>query len=535
MSPLVPSKIRRVAAADPESRKRFVIETGRPFGRSRIWQLQNEYFAARGVEAWRLGEVPHYVTSNPAIADSYAEIIFAFWRDRRRLAPQHGDAPLTICELGAGSGRFAFHFLRRLDALCMQAGVAPQAFRYVLSDAADANLEFWRRHPCFEPWVADRRLDIAKFDLTHSGSLALQASGDSIGPGSLSQPLVAIANYVFDSIAPDLFRFKDRRAYAAMVSLTIDEDPAGLDATALLARLELRTEYEEMAEPAYPEAWLQRLFGEYRHALRDTHLLFPATGLRALRRLAEFSNSGMLVLTADKGTHRLADLDGQEPPPIVRHGSVSLAVNYHAFTRSCEHGGGLALVPSRRHRNIGVIGLLMLPDAARHDETRHTYQRHVRDFGPDDFYRVIKHARKTVAQMPVEAILAYLQLSRYDGRQLAHCLPRLMELVAELDAAARHDLVEAIEAVWEMYFPLGERFDLAHGIAGLLYAMQDYEPALLFYERSMAIYGPDTGTLCNIASCYHRLGEYAIAAAVAHRILEYEPDNAAAKALLAAG
>ena len=71
----------------------------------------------------------------------------------------------------------------------------------------------------------------------------------------------------------------------------------------------------------------------------------------------------------------------------------------------------------------------------------------------------------------------------HDARQLALCLPRLMELAVELDTATRQDLIDAVEAVWEMYFPLGEQFDLAHGIAGLLYAMQDYERALLFYER----------------------------------------------------
>ncbi|MFW1950288.1 hypothetical protein ACG907_20660, partial [Acinetobacter bereziniae] len=96
--------------------------------------------------------VPHYVTSNPTIANAYAEMALAFWRDRQRLAPQSG--PLTICELGAGSGRFAFYFLRRLESLCAEADVPPQAFRYVLTDAADANLAFWRSHPCFEPFFA---------------------------------------------------------------------------------------------------------------------------------------------------------------------------------------------------------------------------------------------------------------------------------------------------------------------------------------------------------------------------------------------
>jgi len=125
------------ASPRPDGGKRFIVETGRPFSRSHIWQLQDAYFAGRGVEAWRQGEVPHYVTSNPTIANAYAEIVFAFRRDLERLAGSHDD-PLTICELGAGSGRFAFHFLRRLEHLCARADVAPEAFRYVLTDVADS-------------------------------------------------------------------------------------------------------------------------------------------------------------------------------------------------------------------------------------------------------------------------------------------------------------------------------------------------------------------------------------------------------------
>src|SRR5947209_9498405 len=117
----------------PDGGKRFIVETRRPFSSSHIWQLQDAYFAGRGVEAWRQGEVPHYVTSNPTIANSYAEIVLGFRRDRQRLAATPG--PLTIIELGAGSGRFAFHFLRRLEALCAEADVPPTGFRYILTDA----------------------------------------------------------------------------------------------------------------------------------------------------------------------------------------------------------------------------------------------------------------------------------------------------------------------------------------------------------------------------------------------------------------
>src|SRR5437762_12505945 len=106
-------------AGTDEEKQHFVLEQQQLFSRSLIWQLQDRYFAERGVEAWRQGEVPHYVTSNPTIANGYAEMVLAFWRDRGRLAPDDPpDEPQTICELGAGSGRFAFHFLSRLADLC---------------------------------------------------------------------------------------------------------------------------------------------------------------------------------------------------------------------------------------------------------------------------------------------------------------------------------------------------------------------------------------------------------------------------------
>ena len=94
----------------------YIIAEKQPFSQSLLWEWQQHYFAEMGVEAWRQGEVPHYVTSNPTMANSYAEIVFALWRDQQRLGQpdKASDEPLYLCELGAGSGRFAFHFLKRL-------------------------------------------------------------------------------------------------------------------------------------------------------------------------------------------------------------------------------------------------------------------------------------------------------------------------------------------------------------------------------------------------------------------------------------
>jgi tetratricopeptide (TPR) repeat protein len=476
-----------------------LLEPERPFSQSMLWALQRRYFAERGVDAWRRYEVPDYITSNPRVADGYAEMVFAFGRDRQGMAA-HGE-PLHVVELGAGSGRFAFHFLSRLGRLCEQAGVAPQAFRYVLTDQAESNLQHWRGHARFRPFFEQGLLDLAAFEIGTSSELELRVGGRTLGSGSLAQPPVVIANYVFDSIPQDLFHIGEGTCDECLVALAVHEDPGALDAAGLLSRLGYRYERRPLAGPPYAEPWLQEMLADYQRALSGTHLLFPATALRCLERLRALSRQGLVLLTADKGDHRLDALRDLGPPKLARHVCVSLNVNYHAFKAYCERSGGLALFPDAAPKSLHVGACLMVANAPDHVETRRAYQRHVLDFGPDDFYAVVQHARETVTRMSVHDILGYLKLSHDDAQLLVRCLPRLLELAPTLQGEARRALTEALDRAWQLYFPLGEELDLADAIARLLYEMGDYRRALEYLRRSEEVYGTNPGTLANIAIC----------------------------------
>lgn len=509
----------------------YALERQQPFSQSLLWEMQRYYFAARGVEAWRQGEVPHYITSNPSIANSYAEIVFAFWCDRNR--PGAGTAPsrepLHLCELGAGSGRFAFHFLKRLARLCEQAGVPLESFRYVLTDQAESNLEFWQQHPRFQPFIARGLLDVASFDMTESREVAMRLSRKTITAGSLGAPLVVIANYVFDSIPQDLFYLDGEACHQCLISLAVDTDPGTVDIAELLQRVQCHYDRQPLTAPAYEEPWLQQLLAGYQRALPDTHLLFPAAGLRCLQRLRALSKQGLLLLSGDKGDHRLTSLKGRPAPDLVRHGSFSLSVNYHAIKEFCERSGGLAMFPGVQHHSLNVSACLMVDGAAGHLETRRAYQRHVQDFSPDDFFVLTRHAVRTIGQMSVAEILTYLRLSHDDSHLLALSLPRLRELAAALDRDEHRAVREAIDRVWDLYFPLKEPLDLADGIARLLFEMTDYQKAFDFFARSIEISGPDEGTVANMELCRKLLEQNEEANALLQEVLAHEPAEAEAR------
>src|SRR6185295_7003952 len=69
-----------------------ILETGRRFSESLLWRVQREYFERAGVTAWQI--VPHYITCNPLLARSFAEVILGFLGD----AGDGGGEPFYVVE-----------------------------------------------------------------------------------------------------------------------------------------------------------------------------------------------------------------------------------------------------------------------------------------------------------------------------------------------------------------------------------------------------------------------------------------------------
>ena len=160
------------------------------------WSSQRRYYERAGIDAWRTGTVPHHVTSNVAMAAAYADIVRGFVRDTRHRGP------ITILELGAGSGHFAFLFLRACAARRLRV-------RYVMTDVAAPNVAFWRRHEALAPFVRAGTLDVARFD----------AERDTIAPDTPAERLVVIASYVFSGLRHEARGASRLRPVGALASL----------------------------------------------------------------------------------------------------------------------------------------------------------------------------------------------------------------------------------------------------------------------------------------------------------------------------
>ena len=486
----------------------YEIDPAKPFSESLIWEINRDYYLKKGLAAWQDGTVPHHLTSNSLVGKTYAELIFAFLKDSAHQGRIKDK--VYILELGAGHGRLAFHILMHLERLAVLNQSALPPFCYVLSDFVEENLTFFEDHPQFKPYYEKGLLDVAFFDATKTEEILLRHSGTKITPGALRQPVLAIANYFFDSIPTDLFYLKNTQMFTCSVAIETKEDPHGMDETTLLKKMELAYDTHPMQSPHYKETALNDILEDYRKQVFDTYLFFPYIGLKCLANLHKFSQKGLMILSMDKGFHEIYDLENVGKPDIVTHGSFSIWVNYHAFKEFCERQGGTAFFPASAASHSEVCCLLFLPGSEHYQETKAAYQRSIDDFGPDDFNDLKKLTYRHIAGMTLSELISILRLSAYDSTMFANVLPRIKQVSQRITFNDRKRLAETMHQTWKMYFSLKESLDLAYEIGGIFYDLGFYREALNYFRYSVNLYGEQADVYYNRALCHYQLREDAL-------------------------
>ncbi|MFF2016817.1 tetratricopeptide repeat protein [Paenibacillus sp. NPDC058177] len=502
------------------------------FSEAPIWELQRAYFEEKGMKAWEDDEVPQYITSNPMIAEAYAEMIFGFLQDRA--AQGHVSEPVTILELGAGAGRLAFHIVRQLREIRNYAGLTLPPVRYVMSDLAAKNVASWQRHPGLLSLVDEGLLDFARFDAVNDTELHLTQSKVVIRPGDLEQPLLVIANYFFCSIPQELLYVDEGKIFECEVALKFPEQVEGLSQSELLKKVVPEFQYRRAASYEEDTHPYQGVIQIYQDKLEDSHILFPAAGLMCMERLNALSQAGFLLITADKGDHRLENWEFAPPPELIHHGCFSLTANYHAIQHAFEQKGAVSLFTQHHYKDINAGCILMLQDPASYVQTRLAYRRFIDRFGPDDFYCLKGSVDQHLGEMELRQLLAFWRLGGYDAELFIHSAEHISTLLQDCGDEELLDLQRGIQIMWANHYAMEASYDLALDCGLLLFEMDQFAQAREFLERSV-LANPDepvVPVLYSLAICNYELGDEAATLDYTTRALELEPEYEEALELL---
>ena len=509
-----------------------------PFARAPIWELQREYFDQKGMKAWSTKEVPHFATSNPFIAHAYGQIVFSFLRDwvRNRESLAFGNRKaafsetLYLIELGAGSGRFSYHFMKRFFALIDKSPFRDFPLCYVMTDFTVSNIKSWRRHKKLQSWVKGRRLDFARFDIEKDTSIILMESGRTLAPHSLNTPLVIMANYFFDSLRQDLFFVEEGKLYEGWVAGMDSEGQPIKDSLFALEELRYRRCPIAAERRCTDPIWQQHLEA-YRRTLPSCPVIVPSVGLKGLSNLQKISTEGFLLLSADRGSSRLEDLQREIRPRIGLHGGAfSLPVNYHLISRYLEAKGAKVKNVLYDFTKLNVI----LAVKGREDEegasssffpeTECSFEEHMETFSLSDTLKIRSDLRQFKDRWDIDACLSCLRLNHWDHTILAFLKEKLVEELSGKSFSTRKKWSEAIEKVAEMYFDIGESHNFPYICGTLLETCGFWKTARKFYEQSLSV-AVEARTYLKIAQCHWHLGLMEDARKALEDALSVDPEN----------
>ena len=474
--------------------------------RSMLWQLQRNYFEQHGIEAWSSGAVPHHITSSPFIADAYARVVIGFLRDWSS-SLDHSQ-PVHIIELGSGSGRFAYSFLKKFRNLHQNSVLKEIPVKYVMTDFTKSNLDHWRAHPWLRPFIKEGILDLARFDLESDVQIELLNSGETLSNATLRNPLVVIANYVFDSTPQDAFLSTEGSLFEHLITLTTPQKEIDTTDPDILSRVQISAYQNPINGNYYDDPKWNRILLDYKRRLIDTSFLFPTSALNCIRNLYRLSSGRMMLLSGDRGSSCLETLkQGSGIPSFAVHGSFSMMVDYEIIGEYCRHLGARVMHPPgpTDHLNISAFMFGNLP--GDFTETRQAYGETIEKFGPNDFFTLKEGVTQIYDALSLDEIIAFLRLSCWDYKRLCECLPALKKRLPEMTEVQKQQLHDAIVRVWDSYLPIGEENDLAFEMGTLLLEMEFHERALEFLQRSVDLYGIAPGSAYNIAVCYYSLDQ----------------------------
>eukprot|EP00921_Rhytidocystis_pertsovi_P019810 GHVQ01031476.1.p1 GENE.GHVQ01031476.1~~GHVQ01031476.1.p1 ORF type:complete len:874 (-),score=107.67 GHVQ01031476.1:880-3501(-) len=281
--------------------------------------------------------------------------------------------PVYILELGAGHGRFTFLVLKALLRYKDQFSsfnLPSRPFVYVYSDVAEANIDFCSKHPKLKELANDGWLDFAFVDGNIQPlDINLRLSGYRITSGT---PLVAIANYVLDSLLTDAFKIEDGELYRGMVAMYSPLEERDLTNPDIMRRMSVTwkwgklgmgggKESKDMLCPEYlrgengESIW--NVINKYMEEGEDMSFMLPVGSLMLLKELHRLAGGNMLMLVGDKGYTTSEEFQGIKTPHIAIHGSVSFMVNLHSLRIYVEDSlGGRSLCTPWRD-TFQLVGL----------------------------------------------------------------------------------------------------------------------------------------------------------------------------------
>lgn len=469
-----------------------VIEKEMRLSESLLWTLQYKAYCQFGVGAWSRKGVPSYITSNAYTSKSYAHVALGYLKDLLTNQAIDVSQPVYLFDLGAGTGRFAYLFLKQLFQLIGKGPLSQIKLCYVMTDIAEDNIAFWQKHPYLKPYYDQGVLDCAKFHHSQTSPLHLIRHNKQLTPDQVINPIIVIANYFFDTIPQDLFRVNNGLLEEGRITLfTVDQSTLNSEDPDIINHLKFRYSYHPLDSSSnyYQDKDCNAILEMYRKEFNDRAFWFPTGAIHVLRVFRELSGSRMLLLAGDQGVCTSEQVQYWGDPAVALHGTFSMGVSYHALGLLFDRLAGKAFFTSFSDPAFVVMGgIFNQGNVLGFYETELAFDEYVDAFEPTEYWRFITLTEKEWKDPPFNYLLMLVKLGNWDAMALHAFFPILQKKLVHATESEKKRLAETIDRIWENYYPVAsEEEHFVRNLGTLLYEAGFSEQAATYFQRASQI------------------------------------------------
>jgi len=500
------------------------LEDNKRFSESILWKLQQQAYSQFGPQAWIAKGVPFYLTCNPHFVRQNAQVALGYVRDCIRNKLINREEPFYIFDLGAGSGRFGYLFLKDFLSFTHQLYGSKLKVRYVMTDIIQANLDFLRNHLPLQQFIEEGVLDFAYFKHDQVDSLKLLVTGKTLE--TVSNPAIIIGNYFFDTIPQDYFRVDEGKLEEGRVSVYADKGKISTDKADIIKHLHTHFFYAPLLDPTnyYPEApEINRLLVEYAERFDGCNFLFPLGAFQSINFFNNLANGKLLLMAADQGLANERQMRQFKEPKIDKHGTFSVSVCYVAIADYMRNLGGFGLLTTFSDPLFVVISAILGGNQEEYRETKLAFDQNVDNFEAKDYWKLTGYFDEHLSDLSLEQLLLVLKFGLWDPINFYTFFEHLRLKLHMATPDQKIDLIQIADCIYRQFYPISaEEGGLLINLGVLCFEIGNYQGAINYFEKALELMGETAQIYKNISACYSKIGELPKAFAYLDKALKFE-------------
>lgn len=509
-----------MASTNAANADEFVIQESTPLSKSIIWGMIEDYYMTGGVEAWN--KIPFYITSNPTIAEAYAELIVAFLRDYyRHFNLKH---PLWIVEMASGTGCFSYYLIKEIiRKKKFFKELSNLNIHYLMTDFAANTAMSWKANPKLQPFVKEGFLKFGIFRPDEGDVIYQCPSNPSASPSKIllnqsmvKNPIISIANYFFDSLKQDAFKVCEGHLQEVLFSWGSKRNPDRDNKKLNFVELIKHESCRDIQPEYYENAHFNEILKQYKNGLMYGSVLFPVGPLKCLQNLLSLSNHNLVLFSSDKGFTKESSMYGLYEQPFVTHDGVfSYSVNYDAIGKYFMNQGGISLRTTYENLTISSSANYLLSKPCDLENSRYSFNEKMErcnlNEGLYNFLDFLVRDKPKNENSFLKETLSYICLSNVDPVVFSLCARFIRGAIDTRTEYQEKQLLEILQKVQENLYCSQQGYNIFYDAGSIYEKLENYDEAIASYQRSIDYFGESESTLYHMALCFENKNNFKVA------------------------